>query len=330
MIRIKLLNAILLIAVIFTLFTQVACGKKNSNNTTDIKSSMNTENESATDNFNKSSIITFDYTDEIGNTYILKGKAVSNESGDVIIEVIDADGNKVIFTGKATMIDGKMSVSNIAVQGVENAGINIKSDDCKVKVSTESIASDDNERTDNEAVSGILISDDVKNEMNSVMEEEIIKDNIEIGVPDNNCSYDVCENVTETPSISDIDDGIYEPTGPLIPNEKAEESSDTTSDVFIISGVDIRSGEVINKDVYITYNGNAVFNNVTVNGNIYCYGILKCSQVTVKGLYTYAYNGMASCSKSDGVRGVSGGLNCNKMYIQDDALDYAFSRWGNY
>ena len=82
--------------------------------------------------------------------------------------------------------------------------------------------------------------------------------------------------------------------------------------------------------MYITYNGNAVFNNVTVNGNIYCYGILKCSQVTVKGLYTYAYNGMASCSKSDGVRGVSGGLNCNKMYIQDDALDYAFSRWGNY
>ena len=78
------------------------------------------------------------------------------------------------------MIDGKMSVSNIAVQGVENAGINIKSDDCKVKVSTESIASDDNERTDNEEVSGILISDDVKNEMNSVMEEEIIKDNIKI------------------------------------------------------------------------------------------------------------------------------------------------------
>ena len=34
--------------------------------------------------------------------------------------------------------------------------------------------------------------------------------------------------------------------------------------------------------------------------------------------------------KSDGVRGVSGDITCNELYIQDDALDYAFSKWGKY
>lgn len=106
-------------------------------------------------------------------------------------------------------------------------------------------------------------------------------------------------------------------------------SPEPVSDVLIISNTQTISNQTIDTDVYITSTGVATFNNVTVNGNIYCYGQLKCSGCTANNVYAYAYGSMMSCGAFDGTHGkVSGGISCNNMTILDNALDYAFSKWG--
>ena len=355
MIRKNLLKATLITTVIATLFIQVGCGNKSANNTADTKSTISSETKSnAAKELTKTSLVTFDYTDEEGNTYTLEGKAVATESGDATIEVTDAKGNKVTFTGKATTVDGKMSVSNVAVK---DEGILVKADGTEIKIGVGSTVADANENTDSNAKSDIVASDDVKKEIETAKQEEdvIIAAREEVTGVDvnNNDSSDIfdpaieetmTEYIIQEPSIYDVTYAPIEPstenkteeiTEPMTelkteqttPEEKPEE----TTDVLIISGNTPLSGVTINNDVYITYNGVAIFDNVTVNGNIYCYGILKCSSTTARNVYAYSgYNGMFSCSKSDGVRGVSGSISCNEMYIQDDALDYAFEKWGKY
>lgn len=355
MIRKNLLKATLITTVIATLLIQVGCGNKSANNTADTKSTISSETKSnAAKELTKTSLVTFDYTDEEGNTYTLEGKAVATESGDATIEVTDAKGNKVTFTGKATTVDGKMSVSNVAVK---DEGILVKADGTEIKIGVGSTVADANENTDSNAKSDIVASDDVKKEIETAKQEEdvIIAAREEVTGVDvnNNDSSDIfdpaieetmTEYIIQEPSIYDVTYAPIEPstenkteeiTEPMTelkteqttPEEKPEE----TTDVLIISGNTPLSGVTINNDVYITYNGVAIFDNVTVNGNIYCYGILKCSSTTARNIYAYSgYNGMFSCSKSDGVRGVSGSISCNEMYIQDDALDYAFEKWGKY
>lgn len=106
-------------------------------------------------------------------------------------------------------------------------------------------------------------------------------------------------------------------------------ATEPVSDVLIISNTQTISNQTIDTDVYITSTGVATFNNVTVNGNIYCYGQLKCSVCTANNVYAYAYGSMMSCGAFDGTHGkISGGISCNKITILDNALDYAFSKWG--
>lgn len=106
-------------------------------------------------------------------------------------------------------------------------------------------------------------------------------------------------------------------------------ATEPVSDVLIFSNTQTVSDQTIDTDVYITSTGIVTFNNVTVNGNIYCYGQLKCSGCTANNVYAYAYGSMMRCDAFDGTHGkVSGGISCSNLTILDNALDYAFSKWG--
>lgn len=90
MIRKNLLKATLITTIIATILTTTACGKKTaSSNTADNtkpQATVSAETKSnAAKELTKTSLVTFDYTDEAGNTYTLEGKAVANESGAATI-----------------------------------------------------------------------------------------------------------------------------------------------------------------------------------------------------------------------------------------------------
>lgn len=140
----------------------------------------------------------------------------------------------------------------------------------------------------------------------------------------------IVDNTVSTPTDNDNKFGPTE-ANTETNTEPNTKPSTQEEDVLILSGDTSLSGKTINNDVYITYSGVVEFDNITINGDIYCYGVLRCSSTIARNVYAYSgYNGMFSCSKSDGVRGVSGDITCNELYIQDDALDYAFSKWGKY
>ena len=175
MIRKNLLKATIITTVIATMFTATACGKKTASNTADntkpqVTVSAETKSVAAKE-LTKTSLVTFDFTDEAGDTYTLEGKAVANESGDAVIEVTDANGNKVTFTGKAKTVDGKLSVSHIAVK---DAGTLVKADGTEIKVSTGSTVADANESNEGESNYDIAASDDVKNEVETAKKEESV------------------------------------------------------------------------------------------------------------------------------------------------------------
>lgn len=178
MIRKNLLKATLITTIIATILTTTACGKKTSgsntadNTTTKPQVTVSAETKSnAAKELTKTSLVTFDYTDEAGNTYTLEGKAVANESGDAVIEVTDASGNKVTFTGKAKTVDGKLSVSDIAVK---DAGTLVKADGSEIKVSTGSTVADASESNEGESNSDIAASDDVREEVETAKKEESV------------------------------------------------------------------------------------------------------------------------------------------------------------
>lgn len=174
MIRKNLFKATIITTVIATMFTATACGKKTASNNTATKpqATVSAETKSnAAKELTKTSLVSFDYTDEAGDTYTLEGKAVANESGDAVIEVTDANGNKVTFTGKAKTVDGKLSVSDIAVK---DAGTLVKADGTEIKVSTGSTVADANESNEGESNSDIAASDDVKNEVETAKKEEAV------------------------------------------------------------------------------------------------------------------------------------------------------------
>lgn len=174
MIRKNLLKATLITTIIATILTTTACGKKTAGNNTTTKpqATVSAETKSiAAKELTKTSLVTFDYTDEAGNTYTLEGKAVANESGDAVIEVTDASGNKVTFTGKAKTVDGKLSVSDIAVK---DEGTLVKADGSEIKVSTGSTVADASESSEGESNTDIAASDDVREEVETAKKEESV------------------------------------------------------------------------------------------------------------------------------------------------------------
>lgn len=177
MIRKNLLKATLITTIIATILTTTAaCGKKTAgNNTADNtkpQATVSAETKSnAAKELTKTELVTFDYTDADGNTYTLEGKAVANESGDAVIEVTDASGNKVTFTGKAKTVDGKLSVSDIAVK---DAGTLVKADGSEIKVTTGSTVADASESSEGESNTDITASDDVREEVETAKKEEAV------------------------------------------------------------------------------------------------------------------------------------------------------------
>ena len=90
-------------------------------------------------------MIVFDYTDAEGNTSRLEGNATVGENGEATIEVVDSNGNKTVFTGKANTDDGKLSVSDIKVS---EGGTLVKTDGTEVKVSEDAKIEDATESTE--------------------------------------------------------------------------------------------------------------------------------------------------------------------------------------
>lgn len=144
--RNNLLKAGVLTLVLTLAIGMTACGKKN-NTVKDNDTTVTQENVTTADknNTKKSSKVVFDYTDAEGNTSKLEGNATVGENGEATIEVVDSNGNKTVFTGKANTDDGKLSVSDIKVS---EGGTLVKTDGTEVKVSEDAKIEDATESTE--------------------------------------------------------------------------------------------------------------------------------------------------------------------------------------
>lgn len=172
MIKKKLFKTSVILVALVTAFSFAGCGRKKTAdvNSTDVtQATVSKETSSlAAKELTKTGIVSFDYTDADGNTVRLEGKAVANENGDATIEVTDADGNKAIFTGKAKTVDGKLTVSDIKVK---DAGTLVKADGTEIKVD-ENAKIEDARESDENTVSDIAASDEIKQEVSDAKEEE--------------------------------------------------------------------------------------------------------------------------------------------------------------
>lgn len=172
MIKKKLFKTSVILVALVTAFSFAGCGRKKTAdvNSTDVtQATVSKETSSlAAKELTKTGIVSFDYTDADGNTVRLEGKAVANENGDATIEVTDADGNKAIFTGKAATKDGKLTVSDIKVK---DAGTLVKADGTEIKVD-ENAKIEDARESDENTVSDIAASDEIKQEVSDAKEEE--------------------------------------------------------------------------------------------------------------------------------------------------------------
>ena len=143
--RNNLLKAGVLTLVLTLAIGMTACGKNNTvkdNDTTVTQENVTTADKN---NTKKSSKVVFDYTDAEGNTSRLEGNATVGENGEATIEVVDSNGNKTVFTGKANTDDGKLSVSDIKVS---EGGTLVKTDGTEVKVSEDAKIEDATESTE--------------------------------------------------------------------------------------------------------------------------------------------------------------------------------------
>ena len=147
MIKKKLFKtAVITMSVLTLALGMTACGKKNNtvkdSNTTAAAEAVTTADKNNTKKPNK---VVFDYTDADGVTTKLEGNATVNDNGEAVIEVIDNNGNKAVFTGKASIDNGKLSVSDIKVK---NASTLVKTDGTEVKVSEDAKIEDATESTE--------------------------------------------------------------------------------------------------------------------------------------------------------------------------------------
>ena len=239
MIKKKLLKITLITTVIATILVSSGCGKKTANNdeTTVQAVTVSAETSSnAAKELTKTGLVTFEYTDPDGNTYTLEGKAVASETGEAVIEVTDAEGNKVTFTGNAKTVDGKLSVSDIAVK---DAGTLVKADGNKIEVTTGAIVADASESTEGESNSDIAASDDIKQEVEtakkeeSVIEaarEEVTKAESNVAANDNVIPEEPKNDTPVTPEEPKQDAQVTPAEPDVTPDEPKQDTSDTSAE----------------------------------------------------------------------------------------------------
>ena len=239
MIKKKLLKITLITTVIATILVSSGCGKKTANNdeTTVQAVTVSAETSSnAAKELTKTGLVTFEYTDPDGNTYTLEGKAVASETGEAVIEVTDAEGNKVTFTGNAKTVDGKLSVSDIAVK---DAGTLVKADGNKIEVTTGAIVADASESTEGGSNSDIAASDDIKQEVEtakkeeSVIEaarEEVTKSESNVAANDNVIPEEPKNDTPVTPEEPKQDAQVTPAEPDVTPDEPKQDTSDTPAE----------------------------------------------------------------------------------------------------
>ena len=239
MIKKKLLKITLITTVIATILVSSGCGKKTANNdeTTVQAVTVSAETSSnAAKELTKTGLVTFEYTDPDGNIYTLEGKAVASETGEAVIEVTDAEGNKVTFTGNAKTVDGKLSVSDIAVK---DAGTLVKADGNKIEVTTGAIVADASESTEGGSNSDIAASDDIKQEVEtakkeeSVIEaarEEVTKSESNVAANDNVIPEEPKNDTPVTPEEPKQDAQVTPAEPDVTPDEPKQDTSDTSAE----------------------------------------------------------------------------------------------------
>ena len=204
--RNNLLKAGVLTLVLTLAIGMTACGKNNTvkdNDTTVTQENVTTADKN---NTKKSSKVVFDYTDAEGNTSRLEGNATVGENGEATIEVVDSNGNKTVFTGKANTDDGKLSVSDIKVS---EGGTLVKTDGTEVKVSEDAKIEDATESTE-------TTNADV------VTKEEPKEDTIVADGSDNNASEgneNAGDNGADNGNVSDTPSNVETPDVPNTPSE---------------------------------------------------------------------------------------------------------------
>lgn len=205
--RNNLLKAGVLTLVLTLAIGMTACGKKN-NTVKDNDTTVTQENVTTADknNTKKSSKVVFDYTDAEGNTSKLEGNATVGENGEATIEVVDSNGNKTVFTGKANTDDGKLSVSDIKVS---EGGTLVKTDGTEVKVSEDAKIEDATESTET-TKADVAAKEEPK-------EDTIVADGENTG-SDSNVS-EGNENAGDNGNVSDTPSNVETPDVPNTPSE---------------------------------------------------------------------------------------------------------------
>lgn len=250
MIRKNLIKATVITTIIATILAASGCGKKAANNDETTMQAVTVSVETASNaakELTKTGLVTFDYTDIDGNTYTLEGKAVASETGEAVIEVTDAEGNKVTFTGKAKTVDGKLSVSDIAVK---DAGTLVKADGNKIEVTTGAIVADASESTEGESNSDIAASDDIKQEVETAKKEESVIEAAREEVTKSESNVAANDNVTPeepkqetpvtpeepkqdaqiTPAEPDVTPAEPKQDTPVTPEEPKQDTSNTPAE----------------------------------------------------------------------------------------------------
>lgn len=190
-------TTVIALAVLTAAFGMTACGKKNkvTENTT-----TTTENVSVADKNNekKPTKVVFDYTDTEGNTVKLEGNATVDDKGEATIEVVDSNGNKTVFTGKANTENGKLSVNDIKVT---EGGTLVKTDGTEIKVTEDAKIEDATESTE-ETKADVAAKEEPK-------EDVIVADggNTTEGTGNENAGDNGADNgnVSDTPSNEPVD-----------------------------------------------------------------------------------------------------------------------------
>lgn len=214
--RNNLLKAGVLTLVLTLAIGMTACGKNN-NTVKDNDITVTQENVTTADknNTKKSSKVVFDYTDAEGNTSKLEGNATVGENGEATIEVVDSNGNKTVFTGKANTDDGKLSVSDIKVS---EGGTLVKTDGTEVKVSEDAKIEDATESTET-TKADVAAKEEPK-------EDTIVADGENTG-SDSNVSEgneNAGDNGADNGNVSDTPSNVETPDVPNTPREPEEQA----------------------------------------------------------------------------------------------------------
>lgn len=201
--RNNLLKAGVLTLVLTLAIGITACGKKNNtvknNDTTVTQENVTTADKN---NTKKSSKVVFDYTDADGVTTKLEGNATVSDNGEATIEVVDSNGNKAVFTGKASTDNGKLSVSDIKIK---DASTLVKTDGTEVKVSEDAKIEDATEST--EATKADVVT----------KEDTIVADGSDSNVSEGN--ENAGDNGADNGNVSDTPSNVETPDVPNTPSE---------------------------------------------------------------------------------------------------------------